>query len=113
MRKEEGGEKRKKRESRYKREKIPVKSDPAVDATLGLVVKRVDLGVDVGMEALVELLGEVPVRALPGLCLGCVYGRSMGKKRGEGRKKEPDPKIESTKIIASAWCLTPCDGPNN
>jgi len=90
MRKEEGGEKRKKRESRYKREKIPVKSDPAVDATLGLVVKRVDLGVGVGMEALVELLGGVPVRALPGLSGVRVRSSQWeGKdqeKRGEGRK---------------------------
>lgn len=87
---EEGGrgEKRKKRESRYKREKIPVKSDPAVDATLGLVVKRVDLGVGVGMEALVELLGEVPVRALLGLSgVRVRSGRSMGRKRGEQREE--------------------------
>lgn len=95
MRKEEGGEKRKKRESRYKREKIPVKSDPAVDATLGLVVKRVDLGVDVGTEALVELLGEVsvPVRALLGLCLGFVYGQAEAGQweRREEREERKNP----------------------
>ena len=93
MRKEEGGEKRKKRESRYKREKIPVKSDPAVDATLGLVVKRVDLGVDVGMEALVELLGEVPVRALLGLRLGFVYGQAEAGQweRREEREERKNP----------------------
>jgi hypothetical protein len=88
---EEGGrgEKRKKRESRYKREKIPVKLDPVVDATLGLVMKRVDLDVGVGMEALVEVLGEVPLRALLVSGVRVRSGQWEGRdqeKRGEGRK---------------------------